>query len=78
MGPLTLHSSDLWALRKAEHQLIERTEMMRLMLGDSRAEKIRNVEIRIGECMCQDQRVQLTMAGQCGIWKWKAKDESIW
>jgi hypothetical protein len=46
--PVLMYGSELWALRKAEQQLIERTEMrmLRWMLGVSRMERIRNVEIR--------------------------------
>ena len=44
-----MYGSETWALRKAEQNLLERTEMgmfQRWMMGIKRIEKIRNEEIR--------------------------------
>ena len=43
-----MYGSETWALRKAEQNSLERTEirMLRWMMGIKRIEKIRNEEIR--------------------------------
>ena len=47
-GCVLLHGRGTWALRKAEHNLLESTEMrmLRWMMGVKRIEKIRNEDIR--------------------------------
>ena len=46
--PVLMYGSETWALRKAEQNLLERTEMrmLRWMMGIKRIEKIRYGEIR--------------------------------
>ena len=46
--PAVMYGSETWALRKAEQNLLERTEMrmLRWMMGIKRIENIRNEEIR--------------------------------